>query len=195
MRALTVHDVKSLDVYERIRDMSRDAIIALKRNRRIALGDRITLVFENQDTLWFQVQEMIRAERIVDAKKIQDELDTYNELLPAAGELSATLFVEVTDASKVKDILDRLQGIDRGNTVWMRVGDHLVYGTFEGGHSKEGKISAVHFVRFRIPQQMKTEMRDLHARMDLGISHPNYQATGVLPDAMRCSLLNDLDAQ
>lgn len=194
MRELTVHDVMSLDVYECTREVSREAIIAFKRNRRIALGDRITLVFESRDTLWFQVQEMIRAERIVDPKKIQDELDTYNELLPSAGELSATLFIEVTDASKVKDILDRLQGIDRGDTVWMRVGDHLVYGTFEGGHSKEGKISAVHFVRFRFSQQMKTEMRDLHARMDLGINHPNYQATVLVPDAMRCSLLMDLDA-
>jgi hypothetical protein len=195
MRALTVHDVMPLPIYERSRDLRREAIIAFKRKRRIALGDQITLVFENRDTLLFQIQEMIRAESIVDAKRIQDEIETYSELLPSTGELSATFFIEVTDASKVKDVLDRLQGIDRGQTVWMRVGAHLIYGTFEAGHSKEDKISAVHFVRFRMPERMMEEMRDLHTRMVLGISHPNYHATVAVPDAMRFSLLIDLEAE
>ena len=195
MRALTVRDVMPLPIYERSRDLRREAIIAFKRKRRIALGDQITLVFENRDTLLFQIQEIIRAECIVDAKRIQDEIDTYSELLPSTGELSATFFIVGPDASKVKDVLDRLQGIDRGQTVWMRVGAHLIYGTFEAGHSKEDKISAVHFVRFCMPERMMEEMRDLHARMVLGISHPNYHATVSVPDAMRFSLLIDLEAE
>lgn len=193
MPALTLHDVKSLDDYERIREEIRQAIIQLKLNRRIALGDWLTLVFENRDTVWFQIQEMVRAERIVDAKKIQEEIEIYNELLPSADELSATLFIEVTEASRVKEILDSFKGLDRGETVWLQVGPHRVYGAFEEGHSKEEKISAVHFVRFRIAESMKAAMRDLQMRMTLGINHADYRAMAPIPDEMRLSLLMDLD--
>jgi hypothetical protein len=168
--------------------------IALKRSRRITIGQYITLVFENRDTLWFQIQEMIRAERIIDPKKIQDEVETYNELIPAAGELSATLLIEVTETSRMKDILDSLQGIDRGQTVWLRVGPRMIYGIFESGHSKENKISAVHFVRFHVPESIKTELRNLLTRIDIGITHPNYHAVVPVPDDMRFALLNDLEA-
>ena len=195
MQLLTVQDLKPLEEYERAREGIRRQIIELKRSRRIGVGDWITLIFENRDTLCFQIQEMIHAERILDAEKIQEEVETYNEMLPAAGELSATLLIEVTEASRVKEILDSLQGIDCGKTVWLRVGPHMVYGAFEEGHSKEDKISAVHFVRFRIPERVKAEMSNLQARMDLGISHPNYQATVLVPDNMRFSLLNDLQTE
>ena len=194
MTGLTATDLIPYAEYERVRNSFRQQIIARKQRRRIALGDRITLVFENWETIQFQIQEMIRAERIIDPKKIQDEVETYNELIPAAGELSATLLIEVTETSRMKDILDSLQGIDRGQTVWLRVGPRMIYGIFESGHSKENKISAVHFVRFHVPESIKTELRNLLTRIDIGITHPNYHAVVPVPDDMRFALLNDLEA-
>jgi hypothetical protein len=192
MQPLTVEDLKPLDAYEQTREAVRRWTIGLKRSRRITVGQYITLVFENRDTLWFQIQEMIRAERIIDPKKLQDEVETYNELIPAAGELSATLLIEVTEASRMKEILDSLQGIDRGQTVWLRVGPRMIYGSFESGHSKENRISAVHFVRFHVPESIKTELRNLQTRIDIGITHPSYHAVVPVPDDMRFALLNDL---
>ena len=140
-------------------------IIRLKQRRRISVGDRITLVFENRQTIQFQIQEMIRVERIVDPVKVQDELEVYNAQLPADGELSATLFIEITDSERIKQDLDAFQGIDRGRTLALTAGEHTVYGEFEGGHSKEDKISAVHVVTFRpLPDFVRAlkESRDSH---------------------------------
>ena len=102
MKPLTVQDLLPADQYERTRDEFRRRIIALKEHRRIAVGDLVTLVFENRDTILFQIQEMIRAEHIVAAERIREEVGTYNEQIPGPQELSATLFIEVTDPTKVK---------------------------------------------------------------------------------------------
>src|SRR6476469_1643428 len=142
MNPLTKADLLSYEDYERSRDAFRTRIIALKQRRRLSVGDKITLVFENRETIQFQIQEMIRAERIVDPGKVQNELDVYNALLPAKGELSATLFIEITESDQIERDLDAFQGIDRGQTVALLAGSSAVYGNFEGGHSKEDKISA-----------------------------------------------------
>ena len=192
MKPLTLKDVLSLEEYERERDTFRQRIIDLKQWRRISVGDRITLVFENRDTVLFQIQEMVRAERILAPERIREELESYNEQIPGGDELSATLLIEVTDPAKVKEVLDSLKGIDRGATVALRVGTHFLYGAFEQGRSKEDKISAVHYVRFRVPQPVTAEMRNLQIPMEIVIDHPNYQASAKIPDATRFSLLNDL---
>ena len=192
MKPLTPKDVLSLEEYERERDTFRQRIIDLKQWRRISVGDRITLVFENRDTVLFQIQEMVRAERILVPERIREELESYNEQIPGGDELSATLLIEVTDPAKVKEVLDSLKGIDRGATVALRVGTHFLYGAFEQGRSKEDKISAVHYVRFRVPQPVTAEMRNLQIPMEIVIDHPNYQASAKIPDATRFSLLNDL---
>ena len=137
MKMLTRDELTPPDEYERQRDSYRQTIIALKRRRRITIGDKVTLVFENRETLRFQIQEMIRVERIVDPQKIQEELDVYNALLPNSGELSATLLIELTDADRMKEWLDLFMGLDRGQTVGLRAGGGVVYGEFEGGHSHE----------------------------------------------------------
>ncbi len=194
MEPLTVKDLKSYEEYEQNRQQIRQQIIELKKHRRIAVGDRISLVFENRDTVLFQIQEMVRAERILAPERIREELESYNEQIPGAGELSATLLIEVTDPAKVKEVLDGLKGIDRGATVALRVGKHFLYGAFEQGRSKEDKISAVHYVRFRVPEPVKAEMRNLQIPMEIVIDHPNYQASAKVPDATRFSLLNDLSS-
>ena len=192
MPPLTRADVLGPEEYEHQREPYRQRIIELKRRRRISLGDKITLVFENRDTLRFQVQEMIRVERIVDPQKIQDELDVYNALLPASGELSATLLIELTDSNTMKEWLDRFMGLDHGEKVGVRAGGEVVYGEFEGGHSHETKISAVHFVRFRPTPTMLTTLSDPAARVALSVHHAGYDAEVEVPWTMREEWLADL---
>jgi hypothetical protein len=193
MKMLTRDDLTSQEEYERRRDSYRQTIIALKRRRRITIGDKVTLVFENRETLRFQIQEMIRVERIVDPKKIQEELDVYNALLPIAGELSATLLIELTDADRMKEWLDLFMGLDHGEKVGLRAGSDVVHGEFEGGHSHETKISAVHFVRFRPTSLMIQAFADQAARVALTIHHNGYDAEGEVAWPMRQEWLEDLN--
>lgn len=192
MKPLNKDDLLGDTAYEQQRDEYRRRIIALKQVRRISVGPKVTLVFENRETVQFQTQEMIRTERIVDPAKIQEELDIYNALLPAAGELSATLFIEITDSADMKRDLDAFQGIDRGQTLSLVAGSHTSYAVFEGGHSKEEKISAVHFVRFPLSDELVADLRrsDVTARMR--IEHPRYQAEVSVPATLREAWLGDL---
>ncbi len=192
MKPLTVQDVLPLEDYERAREVFRKRIIDLKQRRRMAVGNLVTLVFENRETVLFQVQEMIRAERILKPERVREEVDMYNEQIPGADELSATLMIEVTDPQQVQPVLDRLQGIDRGQTVGIRVGPHLTYGTFEQGRSNEEKISAVHYVRFPVSDAVKALMADPAVPMQVVVTHPRYQAAQPVSEEMRQSLLEDL---
>lgn len=193
MKMLTRDELTPPDEYERQRDSYRQTIIALKRRRRITIGDKVTLVFENRETLRFQIQEMIRVERIVDPQKIQEELDVYNALLPNSGELSATLLIELTDADRMKEWLDLFMGLDRGQTVGLRAGGGVVYGEFEGGHSHETKISAVHFVRFRPTLAMIQAFADQSVRVALTVHHNGYNAEAEVPWPMRQEWLEDVN--
>lgn len=192
MKPLTVKDLLPMQDYERARGAFRQRIIQLKQHRRLSVGDLVTLVFENRDTLLFQIQEMIRAEHILAPERLQEEVDTYNEQVPASNELSATFLIEVTDPGRIKPLLDRFQGIDRGQTVGLRIGPHLVYGAFEQGRSKDDKISAVHYIRLRIPETVRIQMQDPHTPMEILIDHAGYKARASVPDGMRRSLLQDL---
>jgi hypothetical protein len=192
MNPLTKADLLSYEDYERSRDAFRTRIIALKQRRRLSVGDKITLVFENRETIQFQIQEMIRAERIVDPGKVQNELDVYNALLPAKGELSATLFIEITESDQIERDLDAFQGIDRGQTVALLAGSSAVYGNFEGGHSKEDKISAVHFVKFCPSFEWIRELGQDGMSVSIRIDHPAYRWEAEVPQAMRQEWLADL---
>ena len=194
MKPLTQEDLLPLDEYERQREAYRSRIIALKQRRRVSLGPLITLVFENRETLQFQIQEMIRAERILQPAKVDNELDVYNELLPAANELSATLLIEITDADTMKESLDRFMGLDHGHTVAIMAGGESVFGQFEGGHSHETKISAVHFVRFRPSEAMKQAFADLRQPVLLAADHNGYRETVHVPGSLREEWLADLSA-
>lgn len=177
--------------YERIRDEMRVRIIALKKNRRVSVGDRITLVFENHDTMLFQIQEMVRAERIVDLDKIRDEIDVYNELVPNGAELSATLLIEITDSDRIRDDLVQLIGIDE--CVTLRIGDgHEIPAQFEPGRSKEDKLSAVQYVRFPLDPEQKAAFIADQVPVRISIRHPNYNQTAEIPAAVRASLAEDL---
>jgi hypothetical protein len=194
MRTLTSEDILSIEEYEKQREAFRSRIIALKQRRRIALGPLISLVFENRETLQFQIQEMVRAERIVEPAKVKDEVDVYNALLPTDQELSATLLIEITDAAVMKEWLDRFMGLDRGRTIAIIAGGESVFGQFEGGHSHETKISAVHFLRFRPSSTMKDAIADLRQPVSLMVDHNGYRETVPVPGSLREEWLSDLGA-
>ncbi|MFZ5862276.1 MAG: DUF3501 family protein [Nitrospirota bacterium] len=185
-------DIKALPEYEPVRDASRREVIALKKARRVLLGDCVSLVFENRRTVAHQIQEMMRAEHIYDEALIFHEIETYNKLIPGAGELSATVFIEVDDQQAIKPTLDRLRGLDDGRSLVLRIdGVPPIYAAFEAGHSNEEKISAVHYVRFRLDAAAQRALRD-GARAALAIVHPRYQAETPLSDDTRLQLLSDL---
>jgi uncharacterized protein DUF3501 len=192
MNLLTREDVLSIEDYEKQRETFRSRIIALKQRRRISIGPLLTLVFENRETLRFQIQEMLRVERILDPAKVQDELNVYNALLPTSHELSATLLIEITEEAKMKEWLDRFMGLDRGPTVAIKAGGETVFGEFEGGHSHDTKISAVHFIRFRPSDTMKAAFADLRQPVSLTVDHNGYRETVSVPGSMREEWLSDL---
>ena len=192
MNKITQQDMLSHTDYEEQRASIRQKIITLKKRRRIAVGDLVTLIFENRETILFQIQEMVRTERIFAPEKIQEEIDVYNALLPEAEELSATLFIEITDSDRIQELLDSFQEIDRSDTLAMCVGDQEVYAEFEAGHSKEDKISAVHFVRFKTHAAFCELLRNPEIPATMRISHPHYQAKTGVPKEMRDEWLNDL---
>ena len=193
MKGVTLDDVIPYADYERQREEFRSRIIALKQRRRISVGPLITMVFENLDMLRFQIQEMIRVERIFDPAKVQDELDVYNALLPSQDELSATLLIEITDEAMMKQWLDQFMGLDHGEKVAIVAGGERVFGEFEGGHSHDTKISAVHFVRFRPTAGMKVSFADLRQPVTITVNHGSYQVEVPVPESMREEWLSDLN--
>ena len=194
MKELIQTDLLSAADYEPQREQFRSQIIALKQRRRISVGPLITLVFENRETLRFQTQEMVRVEHILDPHKVQDELDVYNALMPGSSELSATLLIELTEQDRMKEWLDVFMGLDHGETVAIRAGTEQAFGLFEGGHSHETKISAVHFVRFRPSVSMTAAFADLRQSVMLTVHHHEYHAEAPVPGSMREEWLSDLGA-
>jgi hypothetical protein len=189
MKPISLDDVRGIAAYEKIRGEFRQKIIALKKKRRVAVGDKVCLVFENRDTVIFQIQEMMRAERITDLDKIREEIEVYNGLIPQPGELSATLFLEIEDQSHLRDDLLQFLGVDEA--VFFTVGSYKIQARFEEDRSKEDKISAVQYVRFPFSADALAALAG-GAEATLSIEHPNYQARVRLEAETRESLLADL---
>ena len=191
MRPVETSEILNLYDYERVREARRRAIIALKSERRVEVGRYLSFVFENRETVWFQIQEMVRAERIVDEGRIAEEVEVYNGLLPQPGELAATMFIEIAESAQIKPVLDTLLGIDVGDHVRLQVGAAAVPGVFEAGHSDEerGKLSAVHFVRFALPPAARRAFAD--SEVALVVDHPGDRGRTVLAPAVRRRLAED----
>ncbi|MBX3028148.1 DUF3501 family protein [bacterium] len=190
IRPVTLDDVVGLERYEAIRDEVRRRVIALKKARRVAVGPELTFVFENHDTVYFQIQEMLRAERITDLDAVRAELAVYNALLPAPGELSATLLIEITDQQDVAARLLQFLGIDE--CVALMIGDRRVPGEFEAGRSREDKLSAVQYVRFALPPAARAAFADPSEPVRLVVDHPRYRYEAAIAGAVRASLAADL---
>jgi len=189
IRPVTLDDIIGRDRYERVRDEFRRRIIALKKRRRLTVGDKVSFVFENTDTVLFQILEMLRAESISDLDGVRAEIEVYNELLPAPGELSATMLIELEDVQTIRAEMPLWHGIDA--CVRLELGGHAVPAVFEGGRSREDKVSAVQYVRFPVGTH-GDGLAEPGAR--LVIDHPHYRASAVLPDEMRAELAGDLAA-
>ena len=189
MKKIALDDILGFAAYEKVRDEFRREIIEKKKLRRVAVGRNISLVFENRDTVIFQIQEMLRAERITDLDKIREEIAVYNELIPNPGELSATLFIEIEDQTHLRDELLKFLGIDEALN--FKVGEQRIPGRFEEGRSKEDKISAVQYVRFSFNAESRQAFI-AGVPAEIIIDHANYRASEVLSAAVQGSLAQDL---
>jgi len=190
MRKLTIDDIADLRAYERERDEFRARIIALKKARRVPLGELMTVVFENTDTMRFQIQEMARAERMLRDEQIAHEVETYNELLPGDGELSATLFVEITDPAGLREWLPKLVGLQ--DHVAMEVAGVVSPATEidEERLTREDEMTTtVHYLRFAFTPEQQAAFAA--GPVVLRIDHPEYQASVELSDETRASLAAD----
>lgn len=192
MKPLVLDEIVDVDAYEPLREAYRARVQEAKRARRIGVGDRVTLVFENRETVRFQVQEMMRIERIRAPEKVQHELDVYNALVPGDAELSATMFIEITDTRQIRAELDLLLGIDA--CVFLEIGATRVRARFDESQLDEDRISAVHYLRFDVAGDAATRLADPAAAARLVIDHPRYRAAADLAPALRASLLADLAA-
>jgi len=191
MRRVGLDDIMGLPAYEKVREQFRRRIIELKKRRRVSVGDKVSLVFENRDTVIFQIQEMLRAERITDLDKIREEIEVYNSLIPEPGELSATLFLEIEDQSHLREELLKFLGVDEA--VFLKIGNqHSIHAKFEEGHSKEDKISAVQYVKFPFTQGQILAFANGPGDAILLIDHPNYRARASIEPEVRKSLAGDL---
>lgn len=195
MRRLELEDLVSLEAYDELRDDYRAHIMAHKRNRRVAVGDRVTVLFEDRETIRFQVQEMLRVEKISAPAKVQHELDVYNELIPGENELSATLMIEITDLAEIRPELDRLIGLDEHVALHLEPESRepvRIPASFDAKQLEEDRIAAVHYIKFPLGPDARALFRDADVPARLSIDHPNYRAEVSLPRAARHSLIEDL---
>lgn len=189
MKSLRLEDILAVDAYERVRDEYRARVIAHKRERRVAVGPQVSLVFEDRETVRYQIQEMTRVERTTDPEKVQLELDVYNELVPGEHELSATLFIEIPELDKIQPELDKLVGIDEH--VMLGIGGEAIRARFDARQMEEDRISAVHYVRFALTPEQSLRFRS-GTDVALRIDHPHYTHETTLAPGTRTSLARDL---
>lgn len=195
-RKLVLDDIADARAYERERDSFREHIKALKRRRRIGVGPFVTLVFENRDTIRFQIQEMARVEKILTDKGIQTEIDTYNSLIPEPGQLAATLFLELVSEGELRLWLPELVGIERA--VELRIGDGdaplVVPCVPEAAHeaqlTSEDTTASVHYITFELsPSEIEAFAQ---GPVVLAVTHPRYTHQTTLGSDTVAELLTDL---
>lgn len=194
-RRLVLADISDLRAYEREREGFRAHVIALKKRRRVAVGPHITLLFENRDTIRFQIQEMARAERILTDEGIETELRMYNPLIPLPGTLSATLFIELTTDEQLREWLPKLVGIERAMVLVLSDGSEARC-TPEAGHAtqltREEITASVHYIGWSLsPEQVSAFAA---GSVDLVVDHPAYRERVTLSDETHAELVADLEA-
>lgn len=189
MSAIEVCDLLDLTAYEKARPEILDKTIAYKRTRRVTVGKVLTFIFENRETVLFQIQEMMRTERIVAPDRIQGEIDAYSDLLPGKDQLSATLMIEIVDRANIRAMLDRLVGIDE--FVFMDVGNESLQASFDPKQFEADRISAVQYLKFSLGP-LSSEFRDPSVPVKLRVEHQNLRAETTLDGAIRDSLAADL---
>lgn len=194
MSKLSRKDLYSLEDYAEIRDDFRARVMAHKKNRRLDLGENLVLFFEDRLVMHYQVQEMLKAEKIFEADGIQEELDAYNPLIPDGTNWKATMMIQYIDVAERQQMLTKLVGIE--HKIWLRVGDHdRVYPIADEDleRATEDKTSAVHFLRFELSPTMIAAIHK-GATISAGVEHENYTLTlEAIPDNVAASLATDLE--
>jgi hypothetical protein len=191
MRKLTVDDISDLRAYEREREGFLAEVIAMKKRRRIHLGDLMTIVFENADTMRFQIQEMARAEKMLRDDQIAHEVEVYNQLVPDDGELSGTLFIEIDDQDLLRRWLPRLVGIE--DHVALVLDDCSEVRSEERDPdrlTREEVTTTVHYLRFTFTEEQRSTFAG--GTVHLVVDHPEYRAQTVLTEEQHAELQRDL---
>lgn len=193
MAKLTRDDLFSLEDYNEMRDDFRKKVMAHKKNRRLDLGNNVVLHFEDRLVMHYQVQEMLRAEKIFDSSGIEEELNAYNPLIPDGTNFKATMMIQYSDIDERKQMLSKLTGIE--NLTWLQVNNHekvFAIADEDMERTTENKTSAVHFLRFELTEEMIDSLK-AGKTLDAGIDHDNYTCSmHPLPDNITASLVEDL---
>ena len=193
MVKLEVTDLLSLEQYHKERPRLRAEVLEHKRHRQAPLGPNITLYFEDRLTMRYQVQEMLRAERIFESEAIAEELAAYNPLIPDGTNLKATMMLEYPDITERRAALERLRSVE--NAVYLEVGTLgrvFAYADEDLERSDDTKTSAVHFLRFELDAGMRAALKG-GAALKLGVDHEQYRHELAAPAELRASLAADLD--
>ena len=192
-RKLTIDDILDLRAYERVRDESRAEVIELKKLRRITLGPVLTLMFENRVTMRSQIHEMIRAEKVMRDEQVMEELQAYNPLIPEAGQLSATLFIELVNEDEMREWLPKLVNIESSIVIRLSDGSEIRSIT-EEAHAeqltRDYVTAAVHYVRFELTSE-QIEKFALNGA-EIASDHPAYRQSVALQPSTVTELLSDL---
>ena len=174
MEKLSRKDLYSLEDYIEMRDDYRAKVMAHKKDRRLDIGPNIVLLFEDRLIMQYQVQEMLKAEKIFDAEGIEEELGAYNPLIPDGKNLKATMMIQYTDVEERKDMLSKLLGVE--DVTWLQVGNHdKIYAVADEDmeRSTEDKTSAVHFMRYEFSDEMIASLTE-GVELNAGVEHENY---------------------
>jgi len=187
-------DLMSLEQYAETRKEFRAEVMAHKKHRKLHIGPHVTLYFEDRLTIQYQIQEMLRIEKIFEADAIKEELDAYNPLIPNGSNWKATMMVEYDDEEERRLELTRLVGIE--DLVWLKIGEHEKVNPIADEdleRSKDNKTSAVHFLRFELSEQMVGDLKQ-GAKISAGVGHENYsEIADPVSDDIRSALCEDLD--
>jgi len=190
---ITRDDIIPMETYAAERKARRGALVAIKRDRRVAVGPDCTFYFENYDTMWNQIHEMLFIEKGGEAQ-IAEELNAYNPLIPKGRELVATVMIEIDDEGRRQRVLARLGGFEE--TAFIQIGDTVVTGKPEEDIDRTnaaGKASAVQFIHFPFAEDAIQGFRQAGAQVVLGFKHQSYAHMSVLPEAARAALAEDFD--
>ena len=193
MQKLSRASLMTLEAYAKARKDFRAQVIAHKKHRTLHLGEHVTLIFEDELTIRYQVQEMLRVERIFEEEGIQDEIDAYNPLIPDGRNLKATMMIEYEDVEERRDALSKLKGIE--DRAWVRVEGCLpVYAIADEDLERENdeKTSSVHFLRFELTEEMAAALK-YGMTLTIGVDHPHYTAVAdPISAEIRAALVKDL---